>query len=539
MQSFDAIVIGAGFAGISQLYQLRQLGLSVKLFEKAPDLGGVWYWNQWPNATSDTPSEVYRYSWDKEDLLTYPWPSHVLPQKETRAYMNHVVDRHNLRQHMQFSSELESAAFDNSDSKWTIKLSSGETYKATYLVLATGRFNKIFWPTIPGQEKFAGKQYHTGRWDEHRDLKGKRVGLVGTGSSGAALLVGLAKEVKQLVSFQRSAQYVIPNNNSPVSAEYRDNVNKNYDEFFKNVRTCGVGSGFAPVPADYTTFSVSEEEREKVFEAAWNHVWGLAFTFGTFSDIMTNEAANRELVQYFRKKITQIVQDPVKREKLLPPPETLYDKRPVCSSGYYEAFNQDNVDIVNYQKTPWVAITEKGIQTTEKEYELDVIIYATGYESDGTWADIDITGPDGTTLGERWAEGSTSYLGLVKAGFPNLFFVIGPQSSLANIPQHSQFHGEMIGKLISKAEKMKKEEASATVLVDATQQAEDDWVKLCNAVIQQTVYYGGGSYFFSDYNTVRKPKSGRHALWFMGGFDKYVDKVQEAVEAYRGFTFVH
>lgn len=367
---------------------------------------------------------------------------------------------------------------------------------------------------------------------------------MGTGSSGAAILVGLAKEVKQLVSFQRSAQYVIPNNKGPVSAEYRDNDNKNHDEFFKRVRRCGIGSGFDPVPADYTTFSVSEEEREKVFEAAWNHVWGLAFTFYSFSDIMTNEAANRELCKYFRKKIAQIVHDPEKREKLMPPPEALYDKRPVCSSGYYEAFNQDNVDIVNFKKTPLVTITEKGIQTTEKLYELDVIIYATGYESDGTWADITITGPDGTTLGEHWAEGSTSYLGLLKAGFPNLFFVIGPQSSLANIPQHSEFHGEMIGKLISKAEKMRKDKESAAggsnaVLVDATQQAEDDWVKLCDEVIRQTVYYGGESYLFSDHNTVRKPKTGRHVLWFMGGFDKYVDKVQEAVEAYRGFTFVY
>ncbi|PON29972.1 hypothetical protein TGAM01_v201338 [Trichoderma gamsii] len=522
MQSFDAIVVGAGFAGINQLYQLRQLGLSVKLFEKAPDVGGVCIGTNGQMQPATLP-------------------------KETQAYMNHVVERHNLRQHMQFSSELKSANFDKSDSKWMVQLSTGETFKATYLILATGRFNKIVWPSIPGQEKFAGEQYHTGLWDEHRDLKGKRVGIVGTGSSGAALLVGLAKEAKQLISFQRSAQYVIPNNKGPVSAEYRDNVNKNYDEFFKKCRRCGAGFGFDPVPADYTTFSVSEEEREKVFEATWNHIYGLAFTFASFSDIMTNEAANRELCKFFRKKIAQIVQDPEKREKrekLMPPPEALYDKRPVCSSGYYEAFNQDNVDVVNLKKTPLAGITEKGIETTEKLYELDVIIYATGYESDGTWADITITGPDGTTLGEHWAEGSTSYLGLLKAGFPNLFFVIGPQSSLANIPQHAEFHAEMIGKLISKADKMRKEEESAaggsnTVLVDATQQAEDDWVKLCDAIIKQTVYYGGESYFFSDHNTVRKPKSGRHVLWYMGGFDNYVDKVQEAVEAYRGFTFVY
>jgi cyclohexanone monooxygenase len=386
--------------------------------------------------------------------------------------------------------------------------------------------------------------YVASNWPEHRDLRGKRVGIVGTGSSGAGILVGLAKEVKQLVSFQRSAQYVTPNNKGPVSAEYRNNVNKNYEEVFKKVRQCGVGSGFDPVPTDYTTFSVSEEERERVFEEAWNHRYGLAHSFSTFSDIMTNKEAYRELCNYFRRKIAEIVQDPEKREKLLPPPEAFYDKRPVCCSGYYEAFNQDNVDVVNFKKTPLVEITEKGIRTTEKLYELDVIIYATGYESDGTWADINITGSEGTTLGEQWAEGSTSYLGIIKAGFPNLFFVIGPQSALANIPQHSEFHSEMIGTLISKAEKMKKEGESAavgskTVLVDATQQAEDEWLKLCDAVMKQTVFYGGESYLFGDHNTVRKPKSGRHVLWFMGGFNNYVDKVQEAVEAYRGFTFVY
>lgn len=346
-----------------------------------------------------------------------------------------------------------------------------------------------------------------------------------------------------MVSFQRSAQYVIPNNKNLVSAEYRDKVNKNYEDVFRKVRRCGIGFGFDPIPADYTTFSVSAEEREKVFEKAWNSPRSLAFSSGTFSDVMTNEAANREVCYFLRRKIAQIVQNPEKREKLLPPPEALYDKRPVSSCGYYEAFNQDNVDVVNFKKTPLVGITEKGIQTTEKLYELDVIVYATGCETDGTWADITVTGPEGTTLGEHWAEGSTSYLGIFKAGFPNLFFVIGPQSSLANIPSHSEFHAEMIGKLITKAEKMRKEETSASgskiVLIDATQQAEDDWVKMCNADIQKTVYYKGESYLFSDHNTSRKPKSGRHALWFMGGYDKYIDKVQEAVDAYRGFTFAY
>ncbi|PTB44687.1 hypothetical protein M441DRAFT_162172 [Trichoderma asperellum CBS 433.97] len=533
MQSFDAIVVGAGFSGISALYQLRQQGLSAKLFEKAPEVGGVWYWNKYQNAASDTPSELYRFSWDKDNLQTYPWPTHVLPQGEIQGYLKHIVDHYDLRQHIHFSSELKSASFN--ESAWTVKFSTGESFKATYLILAVGTFNKTVWPNFPGHEKFKGEQYHTGLWPEHRDLRGKRVGIVGTGSSGAQLLVGLADEAKEVVSFQRSAQYVVPNSKSPVPVEYRERVNKTYDDIWNKVRKCPLGWGYDLKTTK--TFDVSAEEREKVFEAAWNSVWGFSMTFDTFADVVTDEAANREVCRFIQKKIDTIVKDPKKRDTLTPPAGALWDKRPVCCAGYYEAFNKENVDVVNFKKTPLVEITEKGIRTTEKEYELDVIVYATGYEQDGSWIEIDITGPNGK-LSDKYAEGATAYLGVSKAGFPNLFFMIGPQTPLASIPSIAVFQGEFLTQLISKAEKTKKV-TGKPVVVDTIQQDEDEWVKHSNAVAEATVFYKGNSYFFSDHNTPRAPKNGkRHVLWGLGGFHTYVNACQEALDAnYRGFTF--
>lgn len=328
---------------------------------------------------------------------------------------------------------------------------------------------------------------------------------------------------------------MVPNSKSPVPVEYRERVNKTYDDIWNKVRKCPLGWGYDLKTTK--TFDVSAEEREKVFEAAWNSVWGFSMTFDTFADVVTDEAANREVCRFIQKKIDTIVKDPKKRDTLTPPAGALWDKRPVCCAGYYEAFNKENVDVVNFKKTPLVEITEKGIRTTEKEYELDVIVYATGYEQDGSWIEIDITGPNGK-LSDKYAEGATAYLGVSKAGFPNLFFMIGPQTPLASIPSIAVFQGEFLTQLISKAEKTKKE-TGKPVVVDTIQQDEDEWVKHSNAVAEATVFYKGNSYFFSDHNTPRAPKNGkRHVLWGLGGFHTYVNACQEALDAnYRGFTF--
>ncbi|PTB35117.1 hypothetical protein M441DRAFT_32256 [Trichoderma asperellum CBS 433.97] len=284
----------------------------------------------------------------------------------------------------------------------------------------------------------------------------------------------------------------------PVSAEYRENIVINYDEFWKGARHCPLG--------------VSAEEREKVFEAAWNDVMAFSFVYKTFSDVLTNETANKEVCNFMKRKIAKIVEDPGKRDRLTPFPDALYAKRPVCCANYYEIFNQDNVDIVNYQKTPFVGITEKGIQTEEKLYELDVIIYATGLETDGSWSTIGISGPN-QTLEQHWVEGATSYLGVSEAGFPNFFMIVGPQSAVANMSPLIEGQVNFISGLISKAETLIKENEAnrdKKIIITATQEAENDYMKECRSLAKGSIYYKDKSFLFADNHTSRKSSQGRN-----------------------------
>ncbi|KAM0255685.1 hypothetical protein ACHAQJ_005529 [Trichoderma viride] len=533
-QSFDAVIIGAGFGGIYQLYKLRQLGLplSVKLIEKAPEIGGAWYWNQYPNCASDSPSELYRYSWDKEDLKTYPWPNHVVTQEETLAYLKHVVKRHDLRKDMQFSTEIKSTTFDASTSTWTLQTATGETIKTTYLIAATGAIHKANWPALPGRDKFKGEQLHAGVWPDKQDFEGKRVGIIGTGSSGAQLVVGVAREAKHVTSFQRSAQYIVPNYRGAVAPEYRDNIVNNYDEVWKGVRNCVVGYNFKPITTP--TFSVSEEERERVFEAAWSGKNGFAFLYATFSDVLTNEAANREICNFIKRKIASIVKDPKKRETLTPAPDSFYAKRPVCCAGYYETFNRDNVDVVDFKKTPLVEITENGIRTDDKLYELDVIIWATGYETDGSWLDLGVTGPK-ETLDQHWANGATSYLGMSETGFPNFFLIVGPQSPVTNMPPLVEAQSDLIAGLITKAETLAKERKKK-VLIEATKESEDEFMNECRKLGDESIFKKEKSFLYGD-NTLSRNK-GRNVLWYFGGMNTYLGKVNDELNNdFRGFSF--
>ncbi|RFU78295.1 cyclohexanone monooxygenase [Trichoderma arundinaceum] len=534
MQSIDAIVVGAGFGGIYQLYKLRELGLSVRLIDKASDVGGTWYWNRYPGANSDSLSEVYRYSWDKEDLLTYPWPNHYVSQKEILAYLNHVVKRHDLKRYMQFNTELESASFDNTSSLWTLQFSTGEVFRARYLITALGTYSKINYPTIAGLEKFNGQKYHTGNWPKNYDLKGKRVGVIGNGSTGVQVMIAIADEVKQLVSFQRSPQYVVPNGDGPVSTEFRDRVNKNYEEIWNGV----LNSYAAHNVKESTTpaMSVSAEERERIFESLWKEGNGFRFMFSSFSDILTSEEANEEACNFIRKKISQIVEDPEKVRKLSP--RGFYARRPVTAPEYYEIFNKKQVDVVNLGETPIVEITEKGIRTNEKLHELDVIIFATGFEvADGNYTNVAIKGRH-QTLKEHWAEGTTSYLGVSEAGFPNMFMVVGPQSPFNNFPPTIETQVNFIMKLISKAEKKRKENSAGNgnevILIEATQEAENDYMEACRVLGSKSLFRKEKSYVFG----ANIPGKKTSVLFWLGGLVHYRKALQDVVDNdYRGFTF--
>ncbi|KAL7960063.1 FAD/NAD(P)-binding domain-containing protein [Trichoderma compactum] len=486
MPSIDAFVVGAGFAGIYQLNKLRELGLSVKLIDKATDVGGTWYWNRYPGANSDSLSEVYRYGWDKEDLLTYPWPNHY-----------HVVKRHDLRKYLQFSTELESASFDSSSSLWTAQLSTGETIQTRYLLTALGTWSKVNYPVIPGIEKFAGEKCHTGNWPKNYDFKGKRVSVIGSGST-VQVTIALANEVKELISFQRSPQYVVPNGDGPVSAEFRDNINKNYDEIWDGVR-----NGYAAHNVKENTIpamSVSAEERERIFESLWKQGNGFRFMFSAFSDI----------------KISQIVEDPVKAPKLSP--DGYSARRPITAPAYYETFNKKHVDIVDLRETPIREITEKGILTNEKLHKLDDIVFATGFEvADGNYTTLTINGRQ-QSLKEYWAEEVS------EVWFPNKFLVVGPLLPFNNFPPTIETQVDFISGLISKSEAKRKGEASD----------KHDYVEACRVLGTQNLFRKEKSYIFGANIAGRNP----NILFWVGGLVHYRKALQDVVDdGYRGFTF--
>jgi len=370
---YDALVIGAGFGGIYMLKRLLDQSLRVKVIDAAGDVGGTWFWNRYPGAMSDTESYIYRYSWDKEDLRSYAWPEHYIKQPQALAYLGHVVDRHNLRPHMQFDTELVAARYDEAQNVWVVDTSTHETFTCRYLVTALGLLSKQNWPDIPGRETFKGEVYHTGKWPASHDFKGKKVGVIGNGSTGVQVITQLGKEneVERLVTFQRHPQYSVPSGDGPVSEEYRRKINDNYDEIWDQVRNSAVAFGFeeSTVPC----MSVSPEERRKKFQEAWDIGNGFRFMFWTFSDLTVDEAANEEACEFIRSKIRETVKDQEKARKLQP--SEFYARRPLCDAGYYEQFNNEKVDIVSLKEEPIEAITEKGIRTTKQEYELNVLVF--------------------------------------------------------------------------------------------------------------------------------------------------------------------
>ncbi|QYT06356.1 hypothetical protein H0G86_013212 [Trichoderma simmonsii] len=529
-QHIDAMVVGLGFSGIYQLYKLRELGLSVKAVEAAPEVGGTWYWNRYPGATSDTHSEVFRYSWDKEDLLTYPWKTRYLPQAEIKGYLKHVVQRHDLEQYIQLNTRMESAHY--LDNSWQIRLSTGETIRARYLITALGALSKTYFPQIPGLDTFTGEMYHTGNWPDAHDFSKKRVGVIGNGSTGVQLIINLADQAKQLVSFQRHPQHVVPTGDGQVTAEDRKRINENYDEIWKNVKTNI--SGHAITESSIPAMSVTAEERERVFEQVWQTGNGIKFLFGTFGDIAISDEANKEAADFIRRKIKHIVKDPVKARTLTPPGG--FNRRPVTANGYYETFNKESVDVVDVLNTP-MEIVPNGIKLSDGTvYDLDVIVFATGFDAvDGMYHEISIVGQNGRTLEDHWADGAKAYLATTMNGFPNMFVVNGPQGPLTNVPPLIETQVDFITGLIATAEASKGKTATESrnehkqlgPVIEVTQEAEDGWLAKTNEIGAMTVFAKGGSWL-TGANVDGKKQA---FLYYMGGVGNYNRVVQAEIDA--------
>ena len=525
----DAVVIGAGFSGLYMLRRLRdELGVSARVFEAGDDVGGTWYWNRYPGARCDSEAYMYCFSFDKELLQEWQWSGKYPEQPEILSYLSHVADRFDLRRDIQFNTRVSAARFREADNLWEVETNQGDRLTARFLITAIGCISAGQVPDIAGLDSFEGEWHHTGAWPhEGVDLAGKRVGVIGTGSSGVQSIPVIARQAAHLTVFQRTPQFTIPARHHTVDRDYLDDVKANYDEIWEKARRSA--GGFPLETIDRSALEVTAEERQAVYEAGWAE-GGFKFFGGSFNDIATDRRANDTASEFIRSKIREIVKDPETADKLVPTDHPFSSKRALIDTNYFETYNRDNVTLVDIRHAPIEEITPKGIRTEDGEYELDVIVFATGFDAmTGSFFKMDIRGRDDLPLKEKWAEGPKTYLGLSSAGFPNMFMITGPGSPsvLSNMPVSIEQHVEWISDLIEYTRERD------IALVEADAQAETAWVEHVNEVAEQTLFPLANSWYLGA-NIPGKP---RVFMPYPGGVGNYREKCDEVVaNGYEGFA---
>jgi cyclohexanone monooxygenase len=521
----DALVVGAGFGGIYMLHKLRNdLGLDAVAIDKAGGVGGTWYWNKYPGALSDSEGFVYQYSFDRDLYAQTPWKTKFVRQPEILEYLNGVVDRYDLRDHIALQTAMTDASFDEVAGIWTVHTDRGVTFESRFLVNGLGLLSATNVPDFPGMNDFEGRVVHTGAWPEDLDLTGKRVGVIGNGSTGNQVITATAPIAGHLTSFQRTPQYSVPAGNRELPPEELQSHRDDFDATWDQVRNSSVAMGF--VESERETFSVSAEERERIFEAAWQNGGGFRFMFETFCDIATDEAANEEAASFIRRKIAEIVKDPETRRKLTP--TDLYARRPLCDSGYYDTFNRPNVSMVSLKETPITHVTEKGIVTADGTlHELDVLILATGFDAvDGNYTRVHISGRDGKSLRDHWSDGPTSYLGVATTGFPNMFMILGPNGPFTNLPPTIETQVEWI------AEAIRHSSGSDARWLDVRPEIETAWTETCSDIAHQTLFPRAASWIFG----ANIPGKKRTVMFYLGGLKEFRSiSAAETAAGYPGF----
>jgi cation diffusion facilitator CzcD-associated flavoprotein CzcO len=526
---FDAIIIGAGFSGLYQLHKLRdELGLKVRVLEKASGIGGTWFWNRYPGARCDSESYYYCYSFNKEIEQNWEWSERYPEHGEIRKYLDFVADKLGLKADIQLDTKVISAKFDDATDCWAVAIENGEILRARYLITAVGCLSSANVPKISGLQAFKGEWHHTGNWPhEGVDFAGKRVGQIGTGSTGIQAAPVIAEQAEQLIIFQRTANYSIPARNGPVTADDIRLTRENYDDVWRRARASTNGHPFTV--SQQTVLSCPEEEREAIFEKAWQR-GGLRFR-ASFRDILTDGNANAAASDFIRRKIKEIVKDPEMARKLTPSDHGFATKRPPIDTHYFETFNRDNVSLVDLKDEPIVEITRNGVRTARQEYELDVIVFATGFDAlTGALLNLNITGSNGLTLNEAWVAGPRTYLGLQTPGFPNLFMITGPGSPsvLCNMPLAIEQHVEWVTECIRKLRETGKGR------IEAESTAAERWVKDVNAAANATLLPMASSSWYLGANVPGKP---RVFMPYAGGFNRYTGICDEvAKDNYRGFV---
>lgn len=527
-RTVDAVVVGAGFAGMYAHHRFRELGLTVQGFEVASDVGGTWWWNRYPGARCDVESMDYSYGFSPELEQEWTWSERYATQPEILRYANHVADRFDLRRDVAFETRVTSARWDDRACRWDVTTDRGHHVRAQFLVMAVGCLSAAKQPELDGIDTFRGPRYHTGRWPHDGvDFTGLRVGVIGTGSSGIQSIPLIAQQAAHVTVFQRTPNFTMPAKNGPLSREAITQRKARAREHRDAMRVSH--AGVIVTPPQESALAVDDDAREARFDAAWESgtLFGMV---GAFNDLLVNRDANETAAEYVRRRIRTIVEDPEVAERLSPRNHALGTKRPCLDTDYYATYNRPNVALVDVRATPIVAITPAGVRTSEREYALDALVFATGFDAmTGPLLGVDITGRDGRSLREKWAAGPRTYLGLMSAGFPNLFTVTGPGSPsvLVNMLVAIEQHVDWIAACIAH---LREHDVAA---IDATPDAEDEWVDHVNQLAGYTLFPTANSWYMGA-NVPGKP---RVFMPYVGGLPRYSSVCDDvAANGYRGFT---
>ncbi len=525
---YDAIIVGAGFAGLYMLHRLRGLGLSVRVYEQGGDVGGTWYWNRYPGARCDVESMQYSYSFSEDLQQDWEWSERYAPQPEILKYANHVTDRFDLRRDIQFQTCVEAATFDERTNNWSVSTSGGDIVSARYLILATGCLSNARVPAFDGLDSFRGKTYHTGHWPhEPVDFTGQRVGVIGTGSSAIQSIPIIAEQASHLFVFQRTPNFSIPAHNASLTPEITRPWKADYAERRRRARTESRNGILMPLP-EKGALEDSGEARQHAYEAGWQR-GGISF-MATYNDLLVDKSSNDTASDFVRAKISDLVKDPAVAKLLQPHDHPIGSKRICVDTDYYTTFNRPNVTLVDIRSDPIDAILPNGLHTGGKDYDLDTIVFATGFDAmTGSVAKIEITGADGQTLNQKWAEGPRTYLGLMSAGFPNLFLITGPGSPsvLSNMIVSIEQHVDWISSCIDTMR------TRGLDRIEATHEAEDGWVAHVNEVAERTIYPQANSWYMGA-NIPGKPRIFMPYIGGVGVYREICDDV--AANGYKGFT---
>ncbi len=515
----DAVVIGSGFGGLYALHKLRNdLGLDVQAFDNAAGVGGTWYWNTYPGARSDTEVTAYCYSFDRALYDEWNWTERYPRQPEILAYLNHFAERYDLKRSIQFETQVVSTDFDDATGRWLVGTDTGQTWSAQFIVEGVGLLSSTNFPNFPGQENFGGECYHSSRWPQGGvDLTGKRVAVIGTGSTGVQIITAIAPEVSHLTVFQRTPQWTVPAMHRPIDPHFLNDIRSDYEGFWNSVRSSGAAFGFDESAITFDT--ATPEEQQAAFEKQWNSGGGFQFMLGVYADVIASRDANKAATDFIAGKIREIVRDPETAAALTP--TDLYAKRPLCDDGYYATFNRDNVTLVDVKAHPILAITEKGVRTELGEVELDVLVFATGFDAfTGNYLKIDQHGKNGVSLRERWADRPHTFMAMMTAEFPNWFMIYGPMCPFTNQPPAHEVEVDWIAGAIQRV----RDTGAQTIEVTAA--GEQRWMDLCDELAEHTLFKETDSWI-NGANIPGKPKV---TMVYMGGMGPYVDELNRIAE---------